>query len=91
MCISQLFFCKQAIVFISDSWQSVICVDADMCTNWFWVKMTAHNEKNLIPVLLFFACQRLQHLLLPYIDLNTCGTYFLLNFEKNYLLTHLCR
>lgn len=34
------------------------------------------------PVLLFFACQRWQHLLLPYIDLSTCGTYFLLNFEK---------
>lgn len=87
MCISQLFFCKQAIVFISDSLQSVICVDADMCTNCFWVKMTTHNEKNQHLYALFFACQRLQHLLLPCIDLNTYGTYFLLNFEKkNYLL-----
>lgn len=30
MCVSQLFFCKQAIVFISDSLQSVIYVDADV-------------------------------------------------------------
>lgn len=42
--------------------------------------------KKTTPVLLFFACQRLQHLLFPNIDLNTYGTYFLLNFEKSDLL-----
>lgn len=76
MCISHLFFRKQAVVFIS------LCNLSSLwmltCTNCSWVKMTTHNEKN--------QHQRLQHLLLPCIDLNTCGIYFLLNFGKKFLL-----
>lgn len=59
-----------------------------MCTNWFWVKMTTHNEKTSTCTLIFCMSKItvpatslywLEHLLV-------FVTYLLLNFEKKNLL-----